>query len=620
MTSLLEVALHNPRQHRQFLHADGPLLLVRSRGNGSMWTPVDKPAARRAGALLEITPQSKGVALALAGCEAEPFRNRSCCGTGDAFLPFPAVFSIDDTRFEIVEADWPASLDTRPWEVLFNDKGHAPGNESLDDGPSPATISRWFEAISSLNRWTMSLQELYAQATRCAVDAIGLDGAVLLRRRNEHWEIAASHLPYPELGIYCDRRALDELLRTPRTLFHGNAHTNMSEHNVRAATKQVVATGAMPAVDHNPQSAIPGTLWVPQCFFAPAVVISPLRSPTGAIVGAIYGYRSIRAGNSRRGIRYLEAHTIELLAGAVSEGIARLEHESEVERRRVLLEQTLVNAGDRKSQRVSSDRREVTLVFADLRGSTAITAALDMDQAYQLFGHVMDCLTTAVMGYDGLIIDYYGDGLSAMWNAPADQAEHAELACRAALRMLETLPAIAAEWSDVLPAGLRLGIGVHTGRVRVGNAGSRRRAKYGPRGQQVHIASRVETAAKLIQVPLLATRSTVERLSNRLAAHRVCRARVLGVKEPVDLFSVALATNDTIFSAEWTAYDTALGLFEQGRLADASAVLSSIAPSIGGIPARFLAEEVERAVNRQRRRRNTDRHGESDGIVEVGGK
>ena len=52
----------------------------------------------------------------------------------------------------------------------------------------------------------------------------------------------------------------------------------------------------------------------------------------------------------------------------------------------------------------------------------------------------MDCLTEAVVDHDGFVVDYYGDGLMAMWNAPADQPDHAELACRAALRMLATLP------------------------------------------------------------------------------------------------------------------------------------------------------------------------------------
>ena len=173
----------------------------------------------------------------------------------------------------------------------------------------------------------------------------------------------------------------------------------------------------------------------------PAIVVSPLRNAAGELAGAVYGYRSVREGNARRTIRYLEAHMIELLAGAVSEGIARIEREAETDRRRVLLEQAAAISQNQSSREIVTDEREVTLLFADLRNSTALAAALEPNETYELLSQVMECLTAAVIDHDGLIIDYYGDGLAAMWNAPADQSDHPELACRAALRMLQALPA-----------------------------------------------------------------------------------------------------------------------------------------------------------------------------------
>ena len=153
----------------------------------------------------------------------------------------------------------------------------------------------------------------------------------------------------------------------------------------------------------------------------------------------------------------------------------------------------------------------------------------------------MDCPTAAAMDHDGLVVDYYGDGLSAMWNAPADQADHAELACRAALRMLETLPDVAADRAEVLGADLRLGIGVHTGIVQVGNAGSRRRSKYGPRGTNVHLTSRFEKATKEFGEPILITRTTASRLSNRLHTRGVGRAQLPGFDEPIEVYTISTA-------------------------------------------------------------------------------
>src|SRR5262249_2691096 len=155
-----------------------------------------------------------------------------------------------------------------------------------------------------------------------------------------------------------------------------------------------------------------------------------------------------------------------------------------------------------------------------------------------LLSQVMECLTAAVIDHDGLVIDYYGDGLAAMWNAPADQSDHPELACRAALRMLQTLPSISNDWLGALPSDLQIGIGVHTGRVYVGNTGPSRRSKYGPRGTTVNLTSRVEAATKQFDLPLLVTGDAAKRLSNRFAAHRVCNACIPGLDRPVELYTM----------------------------------------------------------------------------------
>ncbi len=435
-------------------------------------------------------------------------------------------------------------------------------------GPSPATLSRWFAALSSLNHWATSLQELYVQAAQCAVEAIGLDGGIVLRRRDDEWEIAASHLPHPELGINYDVAALDELHTSPQTLFHGSSSSGPENE--------------------------------------PAIVVSPLRNAAGDLAGAVYGYRSVREGNARRTIRYLEAHMLELLAGAVTEGIVRIEREAEIDRRRVLLEQAVAVSQNQTSREIATDEREVTLLFADLRGSTALAATLEPNETYELLSQVMECLSAAVIDHDGLIIDYYGDGLAAMWNAPADQNDHPELACRAALRMLQALPAISCDWAEMVECELQLGIGIHTGIAHVGNTGTRRRSKYGPRGTNVNLTSRVESATQQFGLPLLVTAATAMRLSNRFAVHRVGRTRMPGLQRPIDLYSVCSAPGDARLAAAWQVYHEALRCFEEGRLPEAADHLGAIDTTIREIPSRFLAEHLERELARQHSRRSTD--------------
>jgi adenylate cyclase len=511
---MLEIALHNPRQHRQFHHSDGPLTLARADSDPALWVTVDPALVEQVDTLLEIISNEEGIALAATDCKIEWQGESERAWTDGKHLPIPAQFVIGDTRFEINESTAEQFRSRRPFEKLHRDAHGRYESKSVSipgqatTGPSPTTLSKWFAALGTLNRWTNSLQELYVQAARAAVDAIGLDGAIIVRRRDNEWEIAASHLPHPELGIHCDTAVLDQLLENPETLFQRSEDNSQSE--IR-----------------NPKFPT-----------APTVVISPIRSSAGTLAGAVYGYRSVRDGNGRRGIRYLEAHLIELLANAVTDGMSRLGHEAESERRRVLLEQLAAGANDEKSHGHATQQREVTLLFADLRRFTELTASLDMELTCELLGQVMDCLTAAVMDHDGLVVDYYGDGLCAMWNAPADQADHAELACRAALRMVETLPHVAADWTSMLGTDLQLGIGVHTGMVQVGNAGSRHRMKYGPRGANVHLASRLEKTTKEFGLPILVTRTTASRLSNRFHPRSVGTAQLTGFKEPIEVFAI----------------------------------------------------------------------------------
>jgi adenylate cyclase len=178
----------------------------------------------------------------------------------------------------------------------------------------------------------------------------------------------------------------------------------------------------------------------------------------------------------------------------------------------------------------------------------------------------MERLTQRIRDHDGVVVDYSGDGIMAMWNAPATQEDHASKACKAALAMLADLPSMDADWHQRLEGPLKLGIGLNTGPALVGNTGSTQKFKYGPLGHAVNLASRVEGATKAMGVPLLITGSTREHLGPEFSTRRLCKVRVVGIKGAVDLFE--LVPPDTA-TPEWrercTAYESALQQFEAGN-------------------------------------------------------
>ena len=109
---------------------------------------------------------------------------------------------------------------------------------------------------------------------------------------------------------------------------------------------------------------------------------------------------------------------------------------------------------------------------------------------------VMGSLSDCVSAHDGVLVDYIGDELLAMWGAPKDQPDHAPCACRAAIDMLDEIPVLNQRWAERGRGRFDLGIGINTGPARVGNTGTKRKFKYGPLGNAVNLACRLQGATK----------------------------------------------------------------------------------------------------------------------------
>ena len=147
----------------------------------------------------------------------------------------------------------------------------------------------------------------------------------------------------------------------------------------------------------------------------------------------------------------------------------------------------------------------------------------------------MERLTARIAEQGGVVVDYVGDGILAMWNAPIAQPDHAAPRLPRGPGHAGELPDLNEHWPERIGGTLALGIGVNTGEALVGNTGSRRKFKYGPLGHTVNLASRVEGTTKQLGLPILITGSTHVQLGGTFATRRLCRVRVVGIEAPVDL-------------------------------------------------------------------------------------
>jgi adenylate cyclase len=305
-----------------------------------------------------------------------------------------------------------------------------------------------------------------------------------------------------------------------------------------------------------------------------AAVAAPILSPRGGVLGVLYGVRWVTLDRMQtRSVTELEARLVELLAGAVAAGLARLEEEKAAASARVRYEEFLTPELARhlldQPDLLVGRAAEVTVLFADIRGFSGICERLAADEIVRWLSDVLAELSECVQAENGVLVDYMADELLAMWGAPVAQPDQAVRACRAARAMLGRLPALDARWRGSIGTSLGLGIGVHTGLAHVGNLGTKYKFKYGPLGPTANLANRLEGATKYLRVPLLVTGATREKLGDGFMTRRLTRARVVNIAEPVELVELAADPPPGWIELR-DAYEAALADFEAGRLLDAT--------------------------------------------------
>jgi class 3 adenylate cyclase len=246
------------------------------------------------------------------------------------------------------------------------------------------------------------------------------------------------------------------------------------------------------------------------------------------------------------------------------------------------------------------EKREITVLFSDIEGFTALAEDLPPDHVLTLLNRYFEGVAGVLVEHGGIIVDFIGDAVFAIFGAPVGYPDHARRALAAAREVARFAETFAHEQRRT---GLALGrtrIGLHTGVAIVGNIGSRDRLKYGAAGDVVNTASRIEGANKLFGSAILASAATVEH-----AADPDCRplGRLVlkGRHAPIELHEVL---ESGAGAADWhAAYLAAFDLAAR-RAPEAAASFRRLA----------RARPDDRAVRWQLDRLE---HGLADDLVEL---
>ncbi|MCL5024191.1 MAG: adenylate/guanylate cyclase domain-containing protein [Nitrospirae bacterium] len=169
---------------------------------------------------------------------------------------------------------------------------------------------------------------------------------------------------------------------------------------------------------------------------------------------------------------------------------------------------------DPERAKLGGERRMVTVLFSDVIGFTSLSEKRQPEEVVSLLNEYFEEMADIIFKWDGTLDKFVGDEIMALWGAPVEQANHAELALRCAADMSVRLTRLQKTWEERGEHILEVGIGINSGEVLIGNIGAQgKKMDYTAIGDHVNLAARVEKLTRRYGVRILVTENTINSVS-----------------------------------------------------------------------------------------------------------
>jgi len=232
-----------------------------------------------------------------------------------------------------------------------------------------------------------------------------------------------------------------------------------------------------------------------------------------------------------------------------------------------------------ESLKLGGERREITVLFSDIRGFTGLSEKLKPEELVNLLNAFLTPMTEIVLRRGGMLDKYIGDAIMAVFNAPVDTPNHTENACRCALEMVSTLEELNPRFKELYGVELDIGVGINTGEAVVGNMGSSVRFDYTAIGDTVNSASRLEGLNKLYGTKILISENTRERIGGLFLTRKLDVVVLKGKQRAMTVYELLRDTERN--RALVSLFEKALDKYMEGDFGSAELLFEEVSIRFG---------------------------------------
>ncbi|MFZ1082378.1 MAG: adenylate/guanylate cyclase domain-containing protein, partial [Candidatus Kryptoniota bacterium] len=188
--------------------------------------------------------------------------------------------------------------------------------------------------------------------------------------------------------------------------------------------------------------------------------------------------------------------------------------------------------------KLGGERKTLSVLFSDIENFTGVSEKMAPEDLITHLNEYLTAMTEIVFKHDGTLDKYIGDAIIAFWGAPIEIKDHAYRVCQSAIEMTKRLEELHAKWTSEEKPILNFRIGINTGEMVVGNVGGSERFDYTVIGDNVNLASRLESANKMYRTRILMSEYTYELVKDRVFARELDLIVVIGKTKPVKIFEL----------------------------------------------------------------------------------